>query len=102
MAWWDAETVPTAPRADHLILPITQPDAIEQILWTPGAELPKNHGMPTQQPPPQAVLPVDARMTLVLTADGELVVRHTALAYPVPISQVQLANWLRRQLRETV
>jgi glycerophosphoryl diester phosphodiesterase len=41
-------------------------------------------------------------MTLVLTADGELVVRHTALANPVPISQVQLANWLRRQLRETV
>lgn len=96
------ETVPTPPLADHLILPISPPDAIEQIRWTPGAELLKNHGMPTQSPTPQAILPVDARMTLVLTADGELVVRHTALANPVPISAVQLANWLRRQLRETV
>jgi hypothetical protein len=85
-----------------LILSIAPPIAIEQIPWTPSSELPKNHGMPTQQPPPQAILPVDARMTLVLTASGELVVRHTALAHPVPISAVQLANWLRRQLRETV
>jgi hypothetical protein len=59
--------------------------------------------MPKQPtPPPQAVLPIDQRMSLVLTADGELQVRHTALAEPVPISIAQLANWLRRQLRETV
>jgi hypothetical protein len=38
-------------------------------------------------------------MALVRTADG-LAIEHVKLAQPKPLDEVQLRNWLKRQLRE--
>lgn len=40
-----------------------------------------------------------ADMALVRTPDG-LAIEHAKLAQPKPLDEVQLRNWLRRQLRE--
>ena len=59
----------------------------------------------TATQPPQTGPPgirVDADMVLTLDQAGDLIVVHRKLVDPVQVDMVQLRNWLRRQLRETV
>jgi hypothetical protein len=61
------------------------------------------HGMDnTTTPTDTPSVRIDADMVLTVTSEGELVVVHRKLVEPLPIDLVQLRNWLRRQLRETV